>query len=353
MYNLVGFLRLMPLWITLHVIFSTLVQWKIAYARMALPTVPSWSAPSGRGETAAGTAILAIHFTLLGLFLLSVGTVWAHAIFHAPFYRPFGPEVPFGRRLFAIMAYVPNPGAGSASSRTGRMPIPPRPETRWYQAHWKTASLHLPRNLDTVTLAANMARPNFCTRDPKRGICANGDAGRRDRMYHALPVSVISFLIVCYFAGGWGLRQLNNLGLKNCTMYERKRTNNVWVFVMPTSDNKWWILRRCPFNPWDQGGWYANLRHVMGEGWTWLVPFWQPRRVKDYDDQRPDYDEKYGPEYIKWRNNLRRLDNTEHPDVRRPEEAHPRDRRAEASSSGTHEPAQPSRRRRQQTDDQV
>jgi hypothetical protein len=169
--------------------------------------------------------------------------------------------------------------------------------------------------------------------------------------YFALPVAITNFGFVANLAGGWGWRQLRNLGLNNSTMYERKRQKDVWVFCLPTADKKW-ILCRSFVNPWDQGGWYANLRHVMGDGWSWLVPFWQPRRVKEYDDQRSDYDEKYGPEFLEWRNSLRGDDNSEHPNVRIPEVVARRDRRGEASSSGIHAPAQSSRRR-QHTSDQV
>jgi hypothetical protein len=72
-----------------------------------VPERPSWSTPATFGDRAAATAILAVHFSLLGLFLLSAGTAWVHAVFHAPFWRPYGPPVPFVNRLLAISTVTP------------------------------------------------------------------------------------------------------------------------------------------------------------------------------------------------------------------------------------------------------
>lgn len=319
--------------------------------------------PQKAASQAAGIAIIVLECVFLGLFLLSVGTAWALAIWHAPFWQPFGHPVPIISRIGAMIRFLLALGSRPVSALVQCNETIAAP-SRWQQADRFTAQLE-PWENDSI-ISAIALRPNVCARTR----CANAADGRRDRMYHAdfpaaftygvcclpvwdhycpwimvpvylhtikpyvlalwylilyalfvtivmiyqaarglpsiwtiagVPLAIISIGIIVSLAGKWGYKQVKWLVLANETLHERRNRDVVRVFARPTGDGHL-DIKRTIVNPWDQGSMYANLVHTMGDRWYhWLCPLSVPRRVKDYDDQnRPDFDEEFGPAFLDW-----------------------------------------------------
>jgi hypothetical protein len=306
--------------------------------------------PKSAASFAGGVAIIVLECVFLGLFLLSVGTAWFLAIWHGPFWQPFGDPIPITSRIAAVFRFLLAPTNRPVSFLIRCHDTIAAP-SRWQQVDRVTAWVEPWEDRSVVPAVA--LRPNVCT--ATRSRCANGIYGRRDRMYHAefphvftygscclpawdhycpwimapvylhtikpyvlalwylvlyalfltsvmiyqasrglpsiwtiagVPLAIISVGVVIKLSGKWGYTQVKWLVLANETLHERRNRDVVRMFARPTGDGHW-VIKSTIMNPWDQGTMYANLVHTMGDRWYhWLCPLSVPRRVRDYDDQR-------------------------------------------------------------------
>jgi hypothetical protein len=151
---------------------------------------------------------------------------------------------------------------------------------------------------------------------------------------YAVGIMVASCLLVVHLVFDNLQMQLHHLIFKNETWYERKHPG-IYVMALPLPDR--FIVREAPACPWDQGSWRKNWTHAMGPGWLAWIPFWQPQRVRDYDDTtKYGFEEKFGPNFEEWAEsseNQRIIErNRSDGEIRAPPNTHRR-RRFETSSS--------------------
>ncbi|KAH6695339.1 hypothetical protein F5X68DRAFT_227319 [Plectosphaerella plurivora] len=110
------------------------------------------------------------------------------------------------------------------------------------------------------------------------------------RQFH-LGVSVVCFVVVCYLSWPVLTERLATLVYHQLTDYEVRHPACL-TMAYPLANGSF-VLTLPPCNPWDQGSWLKNWRHVMGPWYSSLVPFWTPQRDRDYDDDdKPEFDEQ-------------------------------------------------------------
>ncbi|KAH6675246.1 hypothetical protein F5X68DRAFT_246402 [Plectosphaerella plurivora] len=335
--------RLLPVFLLAYMIFSSLVMYNIT-VRSINPVDDGFVLPAL--PRSLGFGLCAVWLFLLLGFVSSILTAWYYSWMHAPFYRPFGPlshpfwlprpfrawKPPVLRWQQAVVSVnqLIRVGGVFALERGPHTTVNKcvRPEghcqngqkrrkDRMYHGYWPKLNNGL---VDACLPLYDHWCHYICVLVYLHSIksyiltmtylvlygvfvfVVTVWAATRPEFEHvkkyAVGISVFSCIMVVWVGMNNLTDKVYNLVLRNVVGYE-SRHPSIFTMAFPVADK--FVIGNPPACPWDQGSWRKNWTHTMGPGWLAWIPFWQPQRVRDYDDpNKYDFDEKFGPNFERW-----------------------------------------------------
>lgn len=123
-----------------------------------------------------------------------------------------------------------------------------------------------------------------------------------------VPMSVIAAFVIAYLSGDSVVKKWWLFALRNRIAPEEDMMgSHLFAIAVGTSERPDFIFSAYEGNPWDLGPW-ENLKEVLGDGWSWLLFWVRPRRVKNY--RKNGYlanhsDFKMSDDFLAWVSNKR------------------------------------------------